>query len=136
MIFELLNNCVENLLISFFITQYLEMKDNRLSFILYTVIINTILSSFLSSINIIGITQTLFIQIVIILFLHKFHSAFSFQDIITSLFVNILLFICIYISIYLIFLALRLMMYIKQKLFIYFMFFYVNYYFPSLYYYL
>lgn len=102
MIFELLNNCVENLLISFFITQYLKMKDNRLSFILYTVIINTILSSFLSSINIIGITQTLFIQIVIILFLHKFHSAFSFQDIITSLFVNILLFICIYISIYLI----------------------------------
>lgn len=102
MVFELINNSIENILISFFISQYLKLDDNILNFILSTVVINTILSTILSYLNIIGITQTLLIQTVIVLFLYKYHENFSFQDIITSLFVNILLFISIYISIYMI----------------------------------
>lgn len=102
MVFELINNSIENILISFFISQYLKLDDNILNFILSTVVINTILSTILSYLNIIGITQTLLIQTIIVLFLYKYHENFSFQDIITSLFVNILLFISIYISIYMI----------------------------------
>ena len=96
MVFELINNSIENILISFFISQYLKLDDNILNFILSTVVINTILSTILSYLNIIGITQTLLIQTIIVLFLYKYHENFSFQDIITSLFVNILLFISIY----------------------------------------
>ena len=48
MVFELINNSIENILISFFISQYLKLDDNILNFILSTVVINTILSTILS----------------------------------------------------------------------------------------
>ena len=66
MVFELINNSIENILISFFISQYLKLDDNILNFILSTVVINTILSTILSYLNIIGITQTLLIQTIIV----------------------------------------------------------------------
>ena len=102
MLFELINNSIENILISFFISQYLKLDDKSCNYILNTVFINTILSTVLTYLSIIGIVQTLLIQAVLVLFLYKYHKDFSFQDIITSLFANILLFFSIYISIYVI----------------------------------
>lgn len=99
MIFEIANNFVENLLISFFIIEYINAKKYKLHFIITTVITNTFLSTLLSHLNVIGITQTLTIQFILCISLYKYHENFSFQDIVVSFYCNILLFISVYFSI-------------------------------------
>lgn len=99
MIFEITNNFVENLLISFFIIEYINTKKYKLHFIITTVITNTFLSTLLSHLNVIGITQTLTIQFILCVSLYKYHENFSFQDIVVSFYCNILLFISVYFSI-------------------------------------
>jgi len=99
MTFEIINNFVENMLISFFIAKYINLKNKKKKFIIITVIINTILSTILSYINVVGITQTMLIQCVLCFFLYKYNNNFSFQNVIISLFCNILLFIADYFSI-------------------------------------
>lgn len=99
MIFEIINNTVENLLIAIFIIKYINLQKNKLQFMLVSVIINTIISTILTYFNIIGIAQTLLIQITIILCLYKYDAKFSFQNIAVSLYCNILLFLSVYFSI-------------------------------------
>ncbi len=100
MVFEIINDLFENFLVSYFISTYLELeKKNKLCFLLITIPINTGISAFLSSFNIIGFSQTLLIQVVIWLCLFTFNKDFSTQDIMISLFCNILLIIAVYFSI-------------------------------------
>lgn len=100
MIFEIINDLFENFLISYFISTYLKLeKRNKLYFLSITIPINTFISAFLSSFNIIGFSQTLLIQIVLWLCLFTFNKDFSTQDIMISLFCNILLVIAVYFSI-------------------------------------
>lgn len=100
MLFEIINNFIENLLISYFISTYLKIDaKSKYSFIFICVPINTIISTVLSSLDIIGFLQTLIIQLIIWLFLYIFDKNFSYQDIVISMFCNILLFISVYFSI-------------------------------------
>ena len=100
MIFEIINDLFEKFLISYFISTYLKLeKRNKLYFLSITIPINTFISAFLSSFNIIGFSQTLLIQIVLWLCLFTFNKDFSTQDIMISLFCNILLVIAVYFSI-------------------------------------
>lgn len=97
--FEIINNFIENILISFFVAKYINLETNKEKFIISTVIINTLVSTLLSYYNIIGISQTLIIQFIICFFLYKYNDNFSFQNVAISLYCNILLFIAIYCSI-------------------------------------
>lgn len=99
MIFEIFNNFIENFLISYFIVRYIDFKNNSYKFLLFTITINTILSTVLTYYDVIGIGQTLLIQLIIALFLYKYHLSFSLCDIVVSLFCNILLFISVFLSI-------------------------------------
>lgn len=100
MLFEIVNDLFENFLISYFISSYLKLeKKNKIFFLLITIPINTFISAFLSNFNIIGFSQTLLIQIVLWLSLFTFNKEFSTQDIMISLFCNILLVITVYFSI-------------------------------------
>ncbi len=99
MIFEIFNNFIENFLISYFIVKYIDFKNNSDKFLLFTITINTILSTVLTYYDVIGIGQTLLIQLIISLFLYKYHKDFSLYDIVVSLFCNILLFISVFLSI-------------------------------------
>lgn len=100
MLFEIVNDLFENFLISYFISSYLKLeKKNKIFFLLITIPINTFISAFLSNFNIIGFSQTLLIQIVLWLSLFTFNKEFSTQDIMISLFCNILLVIAVYFSI-------------------------------------
>ena len=97
MLFEIVNDLFENFLISYFISSYLKLeKKNKIFFLLITI---PIISAFLSNFNIIGFSQTLLIQIVLWLSLFTFNKEFSTQDIMISLFCNILLVIAVYFSI-------------------------------------
>ena len=99
MLFEIINNAIENLLIGFFVIKYINLDKQKNKFIFNTVVINTILSTILTYKNIIGLTQTLLIQCVICFFLYRYNDQFSFQNIIVSFFCNILLYIAVYFSI-------------------------------------
>lgn len=96
MIFEIINNIIENILMSYFISSYLQMKEKKYIFIFSTVFMNTVLSTILTNLNIIGIEQTMLIQICIWINLYIFHKQFSVQDIKVSLFCNIILYIATY----------------------------------------
>ena len=96
MIFEIINNVIENILMSYFISSYLKMKEKKYVFIFSTVLMNTILSTILTNLNIIGIEQTILIQICIWINLYILHKEFSIQDIKASLFCNIILYIATY----------------------------------------
>lgn len=96
MIFEIINNIIENILMSYFISSYLQMKEKKYIFIFSTVFMNTVLSTILTNLNIIGIEQTMLIQICIWINLYIFHKQFSVQDIKASLFCNIILYIATY----------------------------------------
>lgn len=96
MIFEIINNIIENILMSYFISSYLQMKEKKYIFIFSTVFMNTVLSTILTNLNIIGIEQTMLIQICIWINLYIFHKQFSVQDIKVSLFCNVILYIATY----------------------------------------
>jgi len=96
MIFEIINNIIENILMSYFISSYLQMKEKKYIFIFSTVFMNTVLSTILTNLNIIGIEQTMLIQICIWINLYIFHKQFSVQDIKASLFCNVILYIATY----------------------------------------
>ncbi len=81
MIFEIINNIIENILMSYFISSYLQMKEKKYIFIFSTVFMNTVLSTILTNLNIIGIEQTMLIQICIWINLYIFHKQFSVQGI-------------------------------------------------------
>ena len=98
MLFEIINDFIENFLLSYFVTTYLK-QENKKYIIIITAIINTIISVILSTLNVYGFTQTALIQIVLWCNLYFFHKNFSSQDIMISLFFNILLFISVYFSI-------------------------------------
>lgn len=97
--FEVCNNIVENLIIALFICFNLEMCSKKYQFILITVLLNTFISTILTSLSIIGLTQTLIIQFVFCFSLYKIRGKFSFQDMIVSFYCNILLFMSIYFSV-------------------------------------
>lgn len=99
MIFEICNNFIENIFISTFIAKYINLKENKISFILITTLLNTIISTILTSLGIIGFIQTLSIQLTLLICLYKLNKSFSYQDVMISLFTNILLFISAYFSI-------------------------------------
>lgn len=96
MLFEIINNIIENILMSYFISSYLQMKEKKYIFIFSTVFMNTVLSTILTNLNIIGIEQTMLIQICIWINLYIFHKQFSVQDIKASLFCNVILYIATY----------------------------------------
>ncbi len=96
MIFEIANNLLENFLLSYFISSFIKMKHHRTQFIAISMIINTIISTIMTSYNLIGIEQTLSIQICIWICLYLLHDDFSFQDIAIALFCNLLLYISAY----------------------------------------
>lgn len=98
MLFEIINDFFENFLLSYFITTYLKQENKKYIIIIATVI-NTIISVILSTLNVYGFTQTALIQIVLWCSLYFFNKKFSSQDIMISLFFNILLFISVYFSI-------------------------------------
>ena len=99
MLFEIINNAIENFLICIFITIYIDFVKQKSKFILSTVIVNTILSTVLTHYGIIGFSQTLIIQCVICYFLYRYNEKFSFLNVVVSFFCNILLYIAIYSSI-------------------------------------
>lgn len=99
MVFEIINNFIENLFISYFVAEYLNLENNKSIFLIITVTINTLISTVLTDMNVIGIIQTLLIQCVVCLSLYKCNKNFSVQDIAISLLGNILLFIADYFSI-------------------------------------
>lgn len=72
------------------------MKEKKYIFIFSTVFMNTVLSTILTNLNIIGIEQTMLIQICIWINLYIFHKQFSVQDIKVSLFCNVILYIATY----------------------------------------
>ena len=88
----------ENFLLSYFITTYLK-QENKKYIINIATVINTIISVMLSTLNVYGFTQTALNQIVLWCSLYFFNKKFSSQDIMISLFFNILLFISVYFSI-------------------------------------
>lgn len=96
MIFEIANNLLENFLLSYFISSFVKMKHHRTQFVAISMIINTIISTIMTSYNLIGIEQTLSIQIWIWICLYLLHDDFSFQDIAIALFCNLLLYISAY----------------------------------------
>lgn len=96
MIFEICNNIVENLLMSSFIAQYIHLRDNNVKFIFITTLLNALISTVLTQLQIVGFTQTLAIQVILWIGLYVFHKNFSWQDIIVSLYCNILLFFSVY----------------------------------------
>lgn len=98
MLFEIINNTIENLLLSSFIAQYLKLDNKKYHFIFITVFINTIISTILTALYIIDFRQTLIIQLVLWLGLYIYNKNFSFQNIAISLFGNILLAIAVYFS--------------------------------------
>ena len=59
-------------------------------------IINMIISTIMTSYYLVGIEQTLVIQLCIWICLYLFHDDFSFQDIAVALFCNLMLFISVY----------------------------------------
>lgn len=96
MIFEIVNNLLENFLLSYFISSFIKMKNNKKKFIIITMIINMIISTIMTSYYLVGIEQTLVIQLRIWICLYLFHDDFSFQDIAVALFCNLMLFISVY----------------------------------------
>lgn len=96
MIFEIVNNLLENFLLSYFISSFIKMKNNKKKFIIITMIINMIISTIMTSYYLVGIEQTLVIQLCIWICLYLFHDDFSFQDIAVALFCNLMLFISVY----------------------------------------
>ena len=96
MIFEIVNNLLENFLLSYFISSFIKMKNNKKKFIIITMIINMIISTIMTSYYLVGISQTLVIQLCIWICLYLFHDDFSFQDIAVALFCNLMLFISVY----------------------------------------
>ena len=96
MIFEIINNLLENFLLSYFISSFIKMKHNKKNFIIITMIINMIISTIMTSYYLVGIEQTLVIQLCIWICLYLFHDDFSFQDIAVALFCNLMLFISVY----------------------------------------
>lgn len=96
MIFEIVNNLLENFLLSYFISSFIKMKNNKKKFIIITMIINMIISTIMTSYYLVGIEQTLVIQLYIWICLYLFHDDFSFQDIAVALFCNLMLFISVY----------------------------------------
>lgn len=96
MIFEIVNNLLENFLLSYFISSFIKMKYNKKKFIIITMIINMIISTIMTSYYLVGIEQTLVIQLCIWICLYLFHDDFSFQDIAVALFCNLMLFISVY----------------------------------------
>lgn len=99
MLFEIINNAIENFLICIFIIIYIEFAKQKIKFILSTVVVNTILSTVLTQYDIIGFSQTLIIQCVICFFLYRYHDKFSFQNVVVSFFCNILLYFAVYSSV-------------------------------------
>ena len=91
MIFEIVNNLLENFLLSYFISSFIKMKNNKKKFIIITMIINMIISTIMTSYYLVGIEQTLVIQLCIWICLYLFHDDFSFQDIAVALFCNLML---------------------------------------------
>lgn len=79
MIFEIINNIIENILMSYFISSYLQMKEKKYIFIFSTVFMNTVLSTILTNLNIIGIEQTMLIQICIWLICIFFINNFLYR---------------------------------------------------------
>ena len=100
MVFEIFNDYIENFILSYFISTYIDMKKFKTVFIFLTSLLNTFISIVLTYIGLIGISQTLLVQILIIFFLHICNKNFSFQDVIISFLGNILLFIGVYFSVY------------------------------------
>lgn len=96
MIFEIVNNLLENFLLSYFISSFIKMKNTKMKFIIITMIINMIISTIMTSYYLVGISQTLVIQLCIWICLYLFHDDFSFQDIAVALFCNLMLFISVY----------------------------------------
>ena len=96
MIFEIVNNLLENFLLSYFISSFIKMKHNKKKFIIITMIINMIISTIMTSYYLVGIEQNLVIQLCIWICLYLFHDDFSFQDIAVALFCNLMLFISVY----------------------------------------
>ena len=103
MIFEIVNNLLENFLLSYFISSFIKMKNNKKKFIIITMIINMIISTIMTSYYLVGIEQTLVIQLCIWICLYLFHDDFSFQDIAVALFCNLMLFISVYVSFFFLF---------------------------------
>lgn len=98
-LFEILNNCIENLLLSSFVAEYINIRNGKNIFIICTVSINTILSTIYTNFNIIGMLQTFSIQLILYLFLKMYNKSLTSYEIIICVFGNILLFITIYLSI-------------------------------------
>lgn len=96
--FEIVNNVIENLVFAIFICSYIGIKEKRNIYIVTTVIINAIISTILTSMNIIGITQTFVIQFVFCLGLYIVRKKLYIKDIVVSIFCNILLILGNYLS--------------------------------------